>query len=146
MTFEKGILKEFDLVSWPVNLVVVIGALEEEVNKLYIPVEAGYNYIVNDNWNGGRTYIVENKEGGRCLMVWFNSQEFCRTSIVSHEAGHVALEIFKYTNSKVDVENQEPFCYLLGTIARLIVGTLYELPGVEPPTFHVNPDDSKEEK
>ena len=133
---DSGILKEYDLVTWPVNLVVAIGNIEEEINNLYVPSDTKYNYIGGPNYKGGTTYNVTNKEtGAECCLIWFIKKENCVGSLISHEAGHVALEIFKYTNSIVDFENQEPFCYLLGNIARLVIGTVYELPGIEPPQF-----------
>ena len=125
---EKGILKEFELVVYPVPIVMVIGDLEKEVNHFYSPLDEDYSVIGKPGENfGATTYHVRNKESQRfCLLVWFPDTDNCRGSFMCHEAGHMALEVFKYVEARVDFENQEPFCYLLGNIFRLINGAFHE--------------------
>lgn len=128
---EKGLIREFELVVYPVPLVAVFGDVEEEVNKLYSPMDEEdkkYDVIGKPVENYEATvYHVRNKETGQfCLMVWFPTMDNYRGNTCCHEAGHIALEIFKYVGAKVDFDNQEPFCYLLGNIFRLINGAFYE--------------------
>lgn len=125
---EKGILKEFELVVYPVPIVVAIGNVDKEVNNEYIPLDEHYDTIGKPGEGyGATTYHVKDRESQRfCLLVWFPDLESCRGSFMCHEAGHTALEIFRYVEARVDFDNQEPFCYLLGSIFRLINGAFHE--------------------
>ena len=149
---KKGVIEQFSLVVYPVDFVVVIGDFEEEVNELYIPYDEGYEgaTIRKPQFTAG-TYRVKNKETQTpCIMVWVKEKEDCTSSIISHECGHAALEIWKYIRSEVSLTNQEPFCYLLGNLVRLAVGAFYEIPGVLPPVIKqdafCNPKKVKREK
>lgn len=117
---SKGILQEFDLVIYPVSLVVAIGDMEKEINAKYKPYEEEYNYLGHGD-HPAATYRIKNRktEDSAC-MIWFPNTEEVRASYMAHEAGHVAMEIFKYIGAKSNQDDQEPFCYLLGTIMRLL--------------------------
>lgn len=119
---DKGIIQEFDLVVYPIGVVLVIGILTEEVNRLYKPYDEKYNWIAPSECEDTpmSTYLVRNKKTGNCCcLIWaYNPEEF-RGSYLCHEAGHAAQEIFKYIGAKADFNNQEPLCYLLGSIFRL---------------------------
>lgn len=130
---KRGTLCQFDLVIYPVESVIVIGDLEEEVNKLYEPYNENYNYIAPPT-KTGEVYNVKQKSTGiPCVLMWIGKINEFTGSIVAHEAGHVAMEIFRYIGATVSLEEQEPFCYLLGNIARLAIGQFYEIPGIKPP-------------
>ena len=147
---EKGNIKQFGLVIYPVDFVVVIGDLEQEVNKLFQPYEEGFNWIASPKSTGCTYRIKEKKTGIPCIMVWIKNKEEFTTSIVSHECAHAALEIWQYIGSEVALDNQEPFCYLLGNLVRLAVGCFYEIPGIQPPVVShdafVNPEKPKTKK
>lgn len=57
-----------------------------------------------------------NDKGG--VFIRFSSKKFMTSENISHEACHAAMEIFNYINAKVDLNNQETFCYLVGYIAK----------------------------
>lgn len=132
---DNGIIKQYSLVVYPVDYVVAIGEVEEEVNTLYRPYEEEYKdaHIVPPKTTGSTYRVIERETGIPCIMIWIGKINECTTSIVGHECGHALLELWAYINSEVSLTNQEPFCYLLGNLIRLAVGTFYELPGVEPP-------------
>ena len=68
---EKGIIKQFNLVIYPVDFVVVIGEMEEEVNTLYQPYEKGYEdaHIAPPS-STGVTYRVRERETGiSCILI-----------------------------------------------------------------------------
>lgn len=132
---EKGIIKQFNLVVYPVDFVVVIGDMEEEVNTLYQPYEEAYrNAHIAPPTSTGSTYrVIERETGIPCVLIWIEKKEEFTSSIVAHECGHVALEIWCFIKSEVSLTNQEPFCYLLGNLVRLAVGCFYEIPGIKPP-------------
>ena len=134
---EKGIITQYNLVIYPIDFVVAIGEMEKEINELYQPYEKEYaNAHIAPPSTTGCTYRVKEKLTGiPCVLIWIGKKEECTTSIVAHECGHSALEIWKYIGSEVSLDNQEPFCYLLGNLVRIAVGTLYELPGIDPPVI-----------
>jgi len=48
-------------------------------------------------------------------------------SIIAHEATHISSHIVNYVHIKFDAENDEPFAYLNGHIARVATNTLLQL-------------------
>jgi len=63
-------------------------------------------------------YCKQTKKGG--IFVRFENKAAMRTDNITHEASHVAMEIFDYIGAKVDLANQECFSYLCGWIAKCI--------------------------
>lgn len=143
---DKGILQQFRLVVYPVDFVVVIGDLEEEVNELYQPYEKEYtNAVIAAPSSAGTTYKVKERATGiSCILIWINKKEEFTSSIVAHECSHAALEIWSYIKSEVSLDNQEPFCYLLGNLVRLAVGCFYDIPGIKPPVIKKEALENKE--
>lgn len=135
MINSKGTIQQFNLVCYPVDFVVVIGALEDEVNTLYRPYSEEYAdaHIAPPNTTGGTYRVKERKTGIPCILIWVKEKKEFTSSIVAHECGHATLEIWRYINSEVSLDNQEPICYLLGNLVRLAVGAFYEIPGIKPP-------------
>ena len=132
---EKGIIKQFDLVIYPLDFVVVIGAdLVDEVDKEYKPFESKYSgFNPPCKETPAATFNVIQKVTEKpCIMVWFNSLEDCKGSHFCHEVIHSALEIFKFIGAEVDVDNQEPFAYLSGNLFRLLNGAFYEFRDYKP--------------
>ena len=125
---EKGIIKDFDLVIYPVDFTVVIGNMEDEVNHEYAPNEDGRNWISGPSPDcAGRTYLIHNSSTNQLgVLIWITSYEQCKGSVFAHECSHAAMEIFNYIGASVDLENQEPFAYLLGNLFRLLNGAFYE--------------------
>ena len=132
---RRGILQQFGLVLYPVDFVVVIGDMEKEVNELYRPYEEDYKdaRIVGPKTTGTTYRTRERETDIPCILIWIRDKEEFTSSIVSHECAHAALEIWSYIGSDVSLDNQEPFCYLLGNLVRLATGCFYDMPGVKPP-------------
>lgn len=132
---EKGIIKQFNLVIYPIDFVVVIGELEDEVNTLYQPYEKEYeNAHIAPPSSTGATYRVRERETGiPCVLMWIGKTEEFTSSMAAHECCHASLEIWCFIKSEVSLTNQEPFSYLLGNLVRLAVGCFYEIPGITPP-------------
>ena len=125
---EKGILQQFDLVIYPIQLVIAIGDLEKEINRFYKPYNGQYNYIAppKDTKAVATTYHVKNKKtNDSACLIWIPKTEEVRGSYLCHESGHVTLEIFQYIGAHVGYDDQEPFCYLLGAIFRLCNSAFY---------------------
>ena len=134
---NKGAIQQFNIVLYPIDFVVVIGPLEKDVNKLYRPYEEKWKdaYIAPPKLTGCTYRVKERATDIPCVMVWIGKKEEFTGSIVTHECNHAALEIFEYIGAKVNFDDQEPFCYLAGNLARLAIGTFYEIPGIQPPVI-----------
>lgn len=52
------------------------------------------------------------------LIIRFENLNTINTSTITHESNHVTFEIFSYCNCRLDSDNQEPFCYLAGWVAK----------------------------
>ena len=126
---EKGILKESELVVYPINIVAVVGDMEKEVNDIYAPNTEDCNWIgIPPLSSGMRTYLVHRKDNCQmCILLWTPTFEGCSGHYICHDAGHAALEVFNYIHADVGYDDQEPFCYLLGAIYRLFIEAYREL-------------------
>lgn len=125
---EKGILKTFDLVIYPIDVTVVIGDMKDEVEKNYKPYEIGFDGFAppTEDTPAITFQVLEKETNDYNIMVWIKDFDHCKGSHFCHEAGHAALEIFRYIGASVELDNQEPFTYLLGTVFRFINGAFYE--------------------
>lgn len=61
-------------------------------------------------------YDRENHKGG--IFIRFTSKKIMTTDVITHESCHAAMEIIDYIGGKIDLQNQEYFCYLVGYIAK----------------------------
>lgn len=61
-------------------------------------------------------YNSKTDKGG--IMIRFSSVEAMTIGVITHEAGHAAMEIINYIGGKIDLDNQEYFFYLSGWIAK----------------------------
>lgn len=129
MLSEKGIIRQFNLVIYPVDFVVAIGDVKEDLEKLYKPADDQYvGFGAPTEEHPGKTFeAVEIKTGIPCSLVWIKDLESCKGSYICHEVGHASLDIFAYIGAQVDNSNQEPYTYLLGNLYRLFNGSYYEL-------------------
>ena len=53
-------------------------------------------------------------------LIWFPCASAMPIGHISHEATHAAIDIFDDCGCRIDAENQEPFAYLVGWIAKCI--------------------------
>lgn len=61
--------------------------------------------------------VVDNQCG---ILIRFRSKSGMTPNYIAHEASHAAMDIFNDCDCMIDVENQEPFAYLLGAIVEFI--------------------------
>lgn len=125
---NKGIIEEFNTIIYPLRIVVAIGDVEKEVNNSFKPRDARYNYIAPrvEACEASVYEVEKKKDGGFYDLLWIYRPKDYSTNILAHECGHLALDVFSYIGARVDYENQEPFCYLLGAIAKFVNSTYYK--------------------
>lgn len=107
---KKETLHEFDLAIYPIKLWIAVS-------------KSKFEYILDDvvDFDNSCCAITEttcNKKtdkGG--VLIRFASKKDMTIKHITHEATHVAMDIFSYIGAKVDLEDQECFSYLCGYIA-----------------------------
>ena len=64
---------------------------------------------------------VSRKSDGKLgELMWFPYVKAMPIGHICHEATHAAIDIFDDCGCRIDAENQEPFAYLVGWIAKCI--------------------------
>ena len=109
---------QFDPQIYPRKLWVSVGASTEELQERFGKEDIKED--LDDSYYA-ETYSVQQKEpllGG--VLIRFQDLKAMSPENMTHEATHAALEIFDYCDCRIDVENQEPFAYLVGWIVRCI--------------------------
>ena len=107
---------EFNPQIYPRRLWVSVGASTEELQEKF-----GKEVIKEDLDDSyyAETYPIQQKEpllGG--VLIRFQDLKAMTPENMAHEATHAAIEIFDYCDCRIDVENQEPFSYLMGWIVK----------------------------
>ena len=107
---------EFNPQIYPRRLWVSVGASTEELQEKF-----GKEVIKEDLDDSyyAETYPIQQKEpllGG--VLIRFQDLKAMAPENMAHEATHAAIEIFDYCDCRIDVENQEPFSYLMGWIVK----------------------------
>lgn len=108
---------QFDPQIYPRKLWVSVEASTEELQERF-----GKEDIKGfDDSYYAETMAVQQKEpllGG--VLVRFQDLKAMTPENIAHEASHAAIEIFDYCDCRIDVDNPEPFTYLVGWIVRCI--------------------------
>lgn len=107
---------EFNPQIYPRRLWVSVGASTEELQEKF-----GKEVIKEDLDDSyyAETYPIQQKEpllGG--VLIRFQDLKAMSLENIAHAAAHAAIEIFNYCDCRIDVENQEPFAYLIGWITK----------------------------
>lgn len=115
MSKKNYIIRQFDPKIYPRLLWVSVGAPIEALREMF-----GENFPDIDEDAIADTYrvkVMKPKERAG-LLIRFRSKNDITFENVTHEAGHAALEIFNYCECAITADNQEPFTYLSGWIAK----------------------------
>lgn len=106
---------EYNPVIYPRKLWVSVGASTKELNEVFEEVGDMEDSAIATVYSVCRT---ENKMGG--MLIRFNNRMDMTPSVIAHESVHAAMGIYGYVGAEVDLDNQEPFAYLVGWIADCI--------------------------
>ena len=111
---------QIELDIYNIDIVVAVGATAfNRLNELYTPIDEEYERLKEPSSNTPACTWERMKDGAgnATILVWF--QDACalyRQSYSSHEASHAAMYVWQHIDAKVDLDNQEPFAYLVGYI------------------------------
>jgi hypothetical protein len=104
----------------------------EELKKLYIYSD-GVELDEQIMDTTASTSTIRRKSDGKdCILVKYNGYEGIKwidkktdlLSTITHEAGHVCINIYDHMIQNSCPCSQEPFCYLLGWVTECIYKTL----------------------
>lgn len=107
---KKETLHEFDLAIYPRKLWIAVSKSKfEDILDGISDFSDSYAAITETTYN--------KKTGKGGVLIRFASKKDMTIKHITHEATHVAMDIFSYIGAKVDLEDQECFSYLCGYIA-----------------------------
>ena len=107
----KVTIHEFDPVIYPRKVWIAVGKGQ---------FEDRFDGV--SEWNDNADAVVDkaydriDRKGG--VFIRFESVEYITGRTITHESNHSAMDIFGFIGAEVDIDNQEPFCYLAGWIAQ----------------------------
>lgn len=109
-------IHEFDPEVYPRILWVAVGVPYAVIKDMFEDIEP-----MDENTDAQvdcTRRLNPDVKGG--LLVRFENRKALTASNITHEATHVAMEMFDYVGAYPDPKNQEPFAYLCGWIAKCI--------------------------
>lgn len=113
---KKHTIHEFDCGIYPQKLWVAIGVPDSVVRDLFgeNTPDFGESALAQVD---SVTRTKPDKKGG--VLIRFKNKKEVNMDNVSHEAVHAALDIFNYIGASATYEQQEPFAYFVGWIAKM---------------------------
>lgn len=108
-------IHEFDCKIYPYIIWVSIGLTDNEAKETFgvSRFDLRASGMVSDVYEYKGSYR-------RGALIRFPKIENITTETIAHEAAHAALYLFKFIGNNVNFDNQEPFAYLCGWIAKCI--------------------------
>lgn len=131
---KKSIIDTYSSI-YPIDLVVANEyATLEQLQKLYTYTDYSEltDEIIGIESNATVTKVIRKSDDKLCCLVKYNNNTCSKfvdkrehyISTISHEAGHVTLDIYEYIDQPICNCSPEPFCYLLGWVTQCIYKTL----------------------
>lgn len=120
---------------YPVDLVVANKYVTlEELQDLFTYVDGSEldDAVIDSTSNCTVTPVIRKSDDKSCELVKFIGNKCAKStnktenyiSTISHEAGHVCLDIYEFIQQNICNCSPEPFCYLLGWVTKCIYKTL----------------------
>lgn len=115
-------IQVFDPVIYPRKIWITYDANAKELNEMFPDGDGAGKVFAEDDLKDsyGATYSVgvvkPERQGG--FLLRFPNKETMTTCNVAHECVHAATGIFRYIGAAVDVDNDEPFTYLVSWMVK----------------------------
>ena len=110
-------INEFDCHVYPRKIWVSVAAPLKELNEFFESKYDDMDQSCDATVTVNRRMKPEPKGG---VLIRFKNKGAMNVETITHESIHAALEVFDYVGAIVDTNNQEPFAYLCGYIAKCI--------------------------
>ena len=130
---KKKIIDTYECI-YPVDLVIANESVTlEDLQKLYTYADKlELDDEVTKGGNASTTPVIRKSDNKACVLVKYidnicsknRDKEANLISTISHEAGHVTLDIYEFIHQGICNCSPEPFCYLLGWATECIYKTL----------------------
>ena len=119
MSKDESKVVEFDPQIYPRKVWVAKGGDVKSLREQFCRVN-GDEIAFEGNCEGFVDSVSLKSDGKLGELIWFPYASAMPISHISHEATHAAIDIFDDCGCRIDAENQEPFAYLVGWIAKCI--------------------------
>lgn len=116
---SKTQIHEFNPEIYPRKVWIVKGG-RLEVLKDYFCKRDMSDIHFEGQYEGFVDSVLRREDGMYGELIWFPKANAMPIGHIAHEATHVAVDIFDDCGCRIDAENQEPFAYLVGWIAKCI--------------------------
>lgn len=120
MTKLEDNIFQIELDIYNIDIVVAVGAPAfERLNALYTPIDEEYERLKEpaEDTPACTWERMKDSVGNAAILVWFqDAYALHHPAYASHEASHAAMYVWQHIGAKVDLDNQEPFSYLIGYI------------------------------
>lgn len=104
---------DYAIIPYPRILWVCFNGRAEDIKKRFIDTRGGSFRGLLDDDSNMQTWDVEDRNTGHYgYLVCCKSRKRARIDFLSHEACHVAVDIFRVIGCDVCDATQEPFAYL----------------------------------
>lgn len=104
---------EYPIIPYPRVMWVCYGVSEEEIKKKFISLRDSEWSGLLDDASQMQTWDVEERDTGRYgYLVCCKNKKKMREDYLSHEACHVAVDLFRVIGCEVNDATQEPFAYM----------------------------------
>lgn len=115
-------IHEFNSVIYPRKIWITYDATAKELNEMFPEGDGSGKVFTDDDLKDsyGAEYsvgVVKPERQGGYLLRFPNKETMTPWNIV-HESIHAANGIFSYIGAEVDVNNDEPFVYLVSWIVK----------------------------
>lgn len=107
----RGTIRRYSLDIYPLCIWVAINVADDVIadtfgdDDLQFP-ENSLGYVCTE-------LLTETETGDVGILIRFKNGSAISPDVAAHEAIHAAAFIFKYIGAVFDVDNQEPFAYLV---------------------------------
>lgn len=101
---------------YPRGMWVSVGVTIERLREIF-DIDADE---LDESCNADTCQVMNRNENLAGYLVRFEDIDKMTAHEISHEASHVAMMIFRDIGAEVDLDNQEPFAYLVSWAANKI--------------------------
>lgn len=121
MSKELGRVYGFDPQIYPRKIWVAVGGDIGTLRASFCQNDGEQlDFKDMDKYSASTTAVTDKETGLFGELIWFPKKSDMMVFTIAHEAVHAAIDIFDDCDCRIDAENQEPFAYLVGWIAKCI--------------------------
>lgn len=112
-------IHEFDLYIYPRKLWITYDATPEELNKEFPRGDTNGHLFKNvPDFSYAVTDVTGNVDDKGGVLIRFHDRDAMNMENILHESIHAANFVFDYIGATHDVNNDEPYAYLVSYIAK----------------------------